>query len=312
MSSASSPWSDTTAALAAILTRAGVYRFGIARAEHVDPRHIQAYTRFIEQGRHASMQYLERYTDLRTDPRTLLAGTNSVISCAIPYYSPAPAPRLAIARYARGADYHTILRDRLESSARSIREICGGETRVCIDTAPILERYWAVRAGIGFIGRNRQLIVPGAGSYFFLAEILTTAQLPASEPCTQSCGDCGRCLKACPTGALGPDGTFDARRCLSYLTIEHRGEFAPDTDLHGTFYGCDRCADACPHNARPVATTIPPLLPDPAIAALTPRAIAALTPESYATIFRHSPMKRAKLAGLLRNLRQIATPPELL
>lgn len=283
------------------MAAAGVYRYGIAAAAPVDADHMEAYARFIASGRHASMEYLERYTDLRADPRTLLPGARSVISCAIPYSAPGPEPQLRIARYARGADYHTAVRERLSSVALYISEHYGGSTRVCVDTAPIAERYWAVKAGVGFIGRNRQLIVPGAGSYFFLAEILTTAQLPVSAPCSRGCLGCGRCTRACPTGALGPDGSFDARLCLSYLTIEHRGELPEGTDLHGTFYGCDRCAEACPHNAAPPLTDIPEFQPRPAIARLTARDVAAMDHHTYTITFRGSAMKRAKLDGLRRN-----------
>ena len=283
------------------MAAAGVYRYGIAEAAPVDQGHVRAYTDFITSGRHATMSYLERYADLRSDPRTLLPGATSVISCAIPYYTPGAEPHLRIARYARGADYHTIVRERLEQVAEYIRQHYGGDTRVCVDTAPIFERYWAVKAGVGFIGRNRQLIIPDAGSYFFLGEILTTAPLPASQPCEESCDNCGRCIRACPAGALAPDGTFDARRCLSYLTIEHRGELPADTDLHATFYGCDRCAEACPHNAVPPATSIVDFQPREAVMTLTAEDMATMDHTRYTAIFRGSAMKRAKLDGLKRN-----------
>lgn len=297
----STPSRCSEADLAEAITAAGVYCYGVAEAAPVEQDHIRAYTDFIASGRHGSMHYLERYADLRSDPRTLLPGASSVISCAISYYTPGAEPTMRIARYARGADYHTVVRERLEQVARYIRQHYGGETRVCTDTAPIFERYWAVKAGVGFIGRNHQLIIPGAGSYFFLGEILTTAHMPASKPCADGCSGCGRCSSACPTGALAPDGTFDARRCLSYLTIEHRGELPPGTNLHHTFYGCDRCAEACPHNATPPATTIEDFQPREAVMTLTPEDMMAMDHARYAETFRGSAMKRAKIDGLKRN-----------
>lgn len=281
---------------------AGVYHFGVAAAARVDEEHLRAYADFISSGRHASMTYLERYPDVRADPRTLLPGTRSVISCAIPYYTPTNEPRLQISRYARGDDYHTVAASRLASVAEYLRNAAGGDTRVCVDTAPLFERYWAEASGVGFIGRNHQLIIPGAGSYFFLGEILTTALIEPTRRLTAvSCGTCRRCIDACPTGALSPDGNFDARRCLSYLTIEHRGDFPSGTDLHGCFYGCDRCAETCPHNSHPPTTPIAEFHPRPAIMHLTADDIAAMPHEQYIEVFRGSAMKRAKLQGLKRN-----------
>lgn len=295
--------------MAEVMAAAGVYRFGIARAEVVEEAHLRALDDFITTGAHAGMTYMERYRELRADPRTLLDGAQSVISCAIPYYSPSEEPALPISRYARGEDYHSVVRRRLESVAEYVRERYGGETRVCVDTAPLLERYWAMASGVGFIGRNRQLIIPGAGSYFFLGEILTTTALePTPRLDGDYCGVCSKCIDNCPTGALSRCGVFDASRCLSYLTIEHRGPLPEGADLHGCFYGCDRCAEVCPHNHRPPTTAIAELRPRQTIMELTKDDIAAMDYERYAEIFRGSAMKRAKLAGLLRNLRQLYNP----
>lgn len=311
MSSADYQWNDIDAER--VFDSIGVYRYGIAEATAVETANVSRYNKWISDGYHAEMDYLNRYHDVRSNPQLLLEGATSVICCAFPYYSPTKrAPgSLRIARYALGADYHDIVRRRLETAAERIREIYGGETRVCVDTAPLRERYWAERSGVGFVGRNNHLIIPGAGSFFFLGEILTTAKFVPTEPsqeliaAKQMCLDCGRCIKACPTKALSTDGRCDAGKCLSYITIEHRGEFTEEVDLHDTFYGCDRCGDACPHNQHPVETTIAEFTPRERLLRLSAEEMLEMSQEEYAELFRGSAMKRAKLAGLQRNARQI-------
>lgn len=304
MSSSPSRWIEFDLTL---MEGSGVARFAIAAVDEVEPRQQQLYHDWICSGRAGEMTYLERYGDVRSNPALLLDGARSIICCAIPYYWPLPDEKrpLSIARYALGRDYHDVVRRRLEAVAERIRANYGGDTRVCVDTAPLRERYWAARAGLGFIGRNNQLIIPGLGSYFFLGEILTTAPLQPAPSATDipadPCSGCDRCLRACPTRALNPDGSCDARRCLSYLTIEYRGDFPPGTDLHGSLYGCDRCAAACPCNARPLPTTIEEFRPNPTLLSLTADDVIEMTPDRFAATFRGSPMKRAKLKGLLRN-----------
>lgn len=255
------------------------------------------------------MSYLANHELLRSDPRLLLDGAQSVISFAFPYYSAvAHASQDYVARYALGDDYHEVVRRRLDVVAQKVRDTFGGDTRVCVDTAPLRERYWAARSGIGFIGLNGHLIIPGAGSYFFLAELLTTVAFrPTETPDGRAgrCEGCGRCVKACPGGAIGADGSFDASKCLSYLTIEHRGDFPDGTNLHGCLYGCDVCSDVCPHNANPPITIIAEFAPRPAVVALTAERVGEMSRADFSTIFRHSAIKRAKLAGLQRNARKI-------
>lgn len=207
--------------------------------------------------------------------------------------------------YARGDDYHEVVRERLSAMADEISGLWGGDTRVCVDTAPLRERYWAMKAGLGFIGRNNHLIIPGHGSYFFLGEILTTLRFHPDTPLETGCGNCHRCIDACPGGALTPDGAIDTRRCLSYLTIEHRGELPEGTRLGNRIYGCDECQRACPHNRQAAATAERRFHPRPAIMSLTRDDIDSMTQEQFSTIFSHSAVKRAKLAGLKRNLRYL-------
>ena len=287
--------------LPGLLKEAGTAAWGIADCSHgVDDADTAAYTRWIESGCHAGMDYMARNRDVRTTPALLLPGARSMICCAFAYEPQRPGA--VIAAYALGTDYHEVIRSRLGAVARAMEEATGCATRVCVDTAPLRERYWASKCGVGFRGLNGHLIVPGKGSYMLLGEILTTAPLPSTPALDRDCGLCRRCVAACPAGALRPDGTVDARRCLSYLTIEHRGALPEGTDLHGRLYGCDACAMACPHNACSTAPeTLPELRPRAAVAALTAREAAVMTQEQFSAIFTHSAIKRAKLAGLQRN-----------
>ena len=304
MNSPASPCSagcDFTAIrLPDLLQAAGVASWGIADcSEGVSEKDTDSYRQWISAGKHASMDYLDRYHAERSNPSLLLEGARSIICCAFAYQP--PKPDAVIAAYALGSDYHEIVRKRLKNIAETIEEETGCATRVCVDTAPLRERYWALRCGVGLRGLNCNLIVPGKGSYMFLGEIITTAALPPTPPIAHDCGNCGRCVRACPTGALQPDGTVDARKCLSYLTIEHRGPLPDGTDLHGRLYGCDTCSRVCPHNAHPANCMIPELMPRPSVEAITPDMVAQMTQEQFSSIFSHSAIKRAKLSGLRRN-----------
>ena len=284
-----------------IWTGTGVFRYGVSDISPVDETAVLHYRQWIARHRHGTMQYMERYAEVRDNPHLLLEGAESIISCAIPYHTPLAG--CAISSYALGDDYHEVVRNRLETVAERVRGLFGGETRVCVDTAPIRERYWAVRAGLGFIGINNQLIIPGAGSYFFLGEILTTVRLKPTAPLPDhmDCGRCGRCVRACPTRAIMGDGSIDTSRCLSYLTIEHKGDLPEGTDLHGCLYGCDTCARVCPHNAHPPTDILPEFTPRPAVAALTAAQATELTQEQFSTMMRHSAIKRTKRTGPQRN-----------
>lgn len=306
--------------------RLGFSACGIVRAEAVDAATQTVYEQYQADGRLADMDYLARYPHLRFDPTQLLPGCRTIVCVALNYYpaQPLPADTYQIAYYAYGRDYHDVLRTRLHQLADAITGGNPSAYRVCTDTAPILERYWAVRSGIGFIGRNHTLIIPRLGSYFFLGEILTTLETnpqpvnPELSLARQaSCTHCHRCIDACPTGALRADGTFDARLCLSYLTIEHRGPFTPEQQQMVAsqptpyyIYGCDRCQQACPHNCRPVPTAIPELQPHPMLHTMTPERWQQLTPDDYRLLFKGSAVKRAKYDGLVRNIQAVALGPK--
>lgn len=298
------------------LKDAGVFKSGIARVEAVDAATVTGYDRWLSEGMNGEMAYLEKYHDIRSNPALLLPGARSVVSCAFNYWWGSVDSPLRWASYALGDDYHDVVRGRLQSVADAITTETGAECRVCVDTAPILERYWAVRSGVGFIGLNQQLIIPGAGTHFFLGEIITTLDLAPDAPCTLTCGECRRCLRACPGGALrendkapgnpASEVTLDSRRCLSYLTIEYRGEFPEGTRPGKHIYGCDVCQEVCPHNSKAPLSDIEEFRPRAAILRLDTDAILEMRQEDFSAIFRKSAIKRTKLAGLQRNARAIA------
>ena len=279
---------------------------GFAAATPVDDEAVARYDRWIQQGRHGCMQWAAGHRDLRRDPSMLLDGAQTVISLALNYY-PAkfqPQGTLRVAYYAYGRDYHEVLREKLTELSHFIEQITQCATRLCVDSAPIRERYWAQRSGIGFIGRNGCLILPGKGSFYFLGEIVTTAQLPPDEPCTMTCGDCGKCVESCPSGALSDSGTVDASRCLSCLLIENHDDELPEwvgEVIGNRVVGCDSCQLCCPHNAHAVPTSIPDFAPTEAVMTLTRERIFGMTGGDFKRTFAHSAISRLRYKTLRRN-----------
>lgn len=222
--------------------------------------------RWVAEGRHGGMKWFERSLALRGDPGGLLNGCRAVISLAYPYRieKPCTPDGFSVSRYAEPLldDYHARLRKLAGMLAAVIeREHPGSRSRVCVDSAPVMERSLAVAAGLGFIGKNTSLIVPGSGSFVYLAEILTTAPLAITQPIpvsAGSCGTCTRCLDACPAGALDAPYRLDAARCLSYLTVEHRAPAGVETGrlMGSCILGCDRCQEVCPHNEKTSAADV--------------------------------------------------------
>ena len=296
------------------------------------------------------MQYMENYEDKRLDPRLLMPGVKSIICVALNY---APSqPVKGIANYAIGKDYHDIVKQKLYQLAQILALLTPplggspnlteslpqgggreGAFRAFSDSAPILERYWAMKAGLGFIGKNHQLIIPGMGSQFFLGELFVDIELEPDAPCRQHCGSCHRCIDACPTGALaqqatphqlprggepdgaeqkasprgGLEGVFNSSLCLSYLTIENRGAIPPEaaSKMGHTFYGCDRCQQACPWNAKAIPTSEPLLQPTAELLSMSDEDWQQLSLEQYRRLFKGSAVKRAKYEGLMRNIKAI-------
>lgn len=279
---------------------------GFAAAGPVDDMAVRRYDDWIAQGRNGCMLWAVGHRDLRSDPSLLLEGAKTVISLALNYFPSQLQPEgtMRVAYYAYGRDYHEVLRERLTALSQFIQQLTGCETRPCVDSAPIRERYWAERAGLGFIGRNNCLILPGKGSFFFLGEIVTTAQLPPDEPCRLTCGDCGKCIEACPTGALSADGAADANRCLSCLLIEHHGEQLPDwvaAAAGDRVAGCDECQLCCPHNAHARPTAVEDFAPTQAVMTLTRERITAMTAGEFRRTFAHSAISRLRHKTLRRN-----------
>ena len=280
---------------------AGACAVGFARAAQVDDATVQYFRSWLAAGCHGDMAYMARYEDIRLDPRLLLDGAKTIVSLAFSYSQPDGYHHPFIADYALGCDYHEVLHRRLQPLADALTE-WGATARVCVDSAPILERYWAVRAGVGFVGCNRQLIVPSVGSTVFLAEIITTFDFEPDSPCELECGDCGKCRTVCPCGALNAKSGFDARRCVSYLTIEHRGEIPADTDLGPWAYGCDACQRVCTHNVDPPVSPIAEFVRDENIASLDKVSLAAMSGNAFRRLTQRSAIKRLTLKQLKRNL----------
>jgi epoxyqueuosine reductase len=221
------------------------------------PPFFDRFKTWLAEGKNGDMKWLERYTEIRADPRLLLECCRHVISLAYPYSSKKPSTpdSLTAARFTepQKRDYHLRIRERAENLANTLHSFYPGSTwRVCVDSAPILERSFAYGSGIGFIGKNNMLIIPGHGSYLFLAEILTTAKLPVSGISTMEnmCGECRLCIEACPTGALAKPFSLNSTKCLSYLTVEYKGNVRPETGrkMGNCFFGCDACQEICPFN----------------------------------------------------------------
>jgi len=274
------------------------------------------FDQWLQAGRHGEMHYLARTRALRLDPRRLLPGAQSVIVVADAYTPaddaadevPDNAPRGRIARYAWGRDYHRVLRRKLKRLADRLHEVIAEPfaTRVCVDTAPIVEREVAAAAGLGWIGKNTLVLHPRLGSYFFLGEIVTTLEVAPSEPVTDHCGSCTRCLEACPTGALDGPYRMDATRCISYLTIEHRSQIASDLQrqMGDWIFGCDVCQEVCPYNRKALPAGEPAYAADGAGAlAARPRleTIAQWTEQDRQEQLAGTAMKRAKLSMWKRN-----------
>lgn len=278
------------------------------------PDEAEHLARWVRQGKHAGMAYMERNNHLREDVRLLLPGARSLIVTLTNYYNPLPQPPGVprIAMYARGRDYHTLLKERLHALLDAMRRLEPETQGRCFtDSAPLLEHAWATHAGLGWQGKNTLLIRKGLGSFTFIASILTTATFDRYDtPFTADhCGTCRRCIDACPTGALHPH-TLDARRCISYQTIENKGDCPPHLlPLIGDrLFGCDACQDACPWNAHLTPHRIPDLLPQGDNMQLSPAEWLTMTPEQFHQRFHDTPLERAGLARLQKILLKI--PPK--
>jgi len=269
-------------------------------------------TEWLEQGFHGTMAWMGRMPEKRADPRRVLPECRSIISVGVNYLTQHRADEQPgygrIARYAWGKDYHKILGDRLKQLEHRIRGLAPeAETRSYVDTGPIMEKAWAEQAGLGWIGKHSNLVSAEYGSWLLLGEILTTLDLEPDEPATDLCGSCTLCIQACPTKAIVEPYAVDATRCISYLTIELRGdqtvipgELQPH--LGNKIFGCDDCLDVCPFNLRAEPTQEPAFQPTTLTLAPSLDELSKMEESTFVTLFQHSPIRRAKHAGLLRNI----------
>ena len=263
------------------------------------PPHAAAFERWLDAGSAGTMDYLAETRAERLDPARLLPGCRSVIAVALNYARGDEPEWRGVARYARGADYHDTMRPRLHALRDYVSAAAGAQSRASLDTSAVLERDLAAAAGLGWIGKNTNLITPGLGSYYFIGLVLTTAELPADDAQPDRCGTCTACLDACPTSAFDGPYALDARRCIAYLTIEHRGPIpeALHAPIGDWLFGCDVCQEVCPWNRHaPLARGSAPATPPP-----PPEVLVAMTDDEFRLRFRGSPLKRARREGLARN-----------
>jgi len=286
---------------------------GITGAAPLKGTHTEHFNRWLASGCAGGMAYMHRNLPKRLDPAKLLEGARSVVCVALNYQPPAEdvplesaAGKGRVCNYARYIDYHDFLRGLLRTLAAFVQSAAGGgRFQLCVDSAPAAERALAARAGLGFIGKNHMLINPTLGPQVFLGEVITTVEIQADEPHGGSCGDCRKCLDVCPAGALREDGLFDASRCISYLTIEHRGVFpAERAAVAGDcLFGCDRCVAVCPYTAKAPVRANENLAYRPELTSLDLNQILAMNQEQFDEFFAGSPIKRLGLARLKRNAR---------
>lgn len=285
--------------------RLGFDACGISPADNSGEE--ERYMKWIEDNWHADMHYMARNIDKRVDPRLLVEGAKSIISVALNYYphkkQASHAPQFAY--YAYGKDYHDVIRGKLKKlfefiSARQ-PELTG---RYFSDSAPVLERFWAAQAGIGFVGKNSLLIIPGKGSFFFLGELIIDIELEYDSPIAENCGSCTRCLDGCPTSAIEEPYKVNANKCISYQTIENRGEISSYVAprLKNYVFGCDICQKVCPWNRVSTPHNTMEFMPNDSFMNLDLKKMLEMDEEEYREIFRGSAVKRAKFAGLKRNV----------
>lgn len=286
---------------------------GIAKAMPVEKNIAESFKASLEQRDFADMHYMYEHVDMRLNPCLLMPGVKSVICVALNY---APKDRLSeesyqIADYALGKDYHDVVKKKLWKLAGILND---DAARCFCDTAPVLEHYWAQQAGLGWVGKNHQLIIPHAGSRFFLGEIFTTIELSPDPPASSHCGTCHHCIDACPTHALIPtnhqEGNYPPTRlvsekCLSYQTIENRHDLATDAVrcLGNRIYGCDECQRACPWNRFSRPTTVKEFQPKEELMNMKKEDWQHLTEDEYRVLFKGSAVKRTKYSGLMRNIK---------
>jgi epoxyqueuosine reductase len=291
----------------------GFHKVGIVRAAPLDDARARL-EEWLRRGLHGEMRWMERDTARRTDPRLVYAGAHSIVVCALNYFTPHehtgdPASG-KVSRYAWGDDYHEVVGTKLKNLLARIKELTPeADGKACVDIQPMMDKAWAVRAGLGWIGKHTNLITRDLGSWVFIGELILNLELAYdTEIVEDHCGSCTLCIEACPTQAITEPYVLDSNRCISYATIELRAPELPTevaANLEGWLYGCDICQEVCPWNRFEQPTDEPRFEPRTGNAAPILSDILVLTPDTYAARFRHTAIKRAKLAGLQRNARAL-------
>ncbi|NCI50679.1 tRNA epoxyqueuosine(34) reductase QueG [Sediminibacterium roseum] len=281
---------------------------GIAKAEQLD-NDARRLEQWLSQGMHGGMQYMENHFDLRVDPRKLVPGAKSVITLLQNYFPGEQQSEAAphIAKYAFGKDYHEVIRAKLRHFLSVLNEEIGEiQGRGFVDSAPVLERTWAVKSGAGWVGKNGNLINKQSGSFYFIATLIVDIELLYDDSFAKDfCGSCRKCIDACPTDAILNNKIVDGSKCISYYTIELKDALIPDA-LKGKFnnwmFGCDVCQDVCPWNRFSKPHNEMQFAPIPEILDLSTKEWEEMTEETFRSVFKHSPLKRAKFEGIKRNL----------
>lgn len=264
---------------------------------------------WLIQGYHAEMHYMNNHFEKRIDPKKLLEGAKSVISVLLNYYPKevlSSDDNLTISKYAYGLDYHYVLKDKLNELNEFIERLAGSfSSRIFVDSAPVMDKVWAQKSGLGWIGKNTCLISKKKGSFFFIGEIICDLELAYDPPENEEyCGNCTRCIDACPTGALKGPYELDARKCISFLTIENKDEIPNKFKgkLANWIFGCDICQDVCPHNKFSIATQVEEFHPKPALKAMKTKDWLDLDKAGFKTLFKNTCLERSKFEGLKRNI----------
>ena len=305
---------ENTRCIKQAASHAGFNFCGIAKAQALedDARRLQ---HWLNQGMHGSMSYMEDHFEMRVDPKKLFPGAKSIITLLLNYFPEQKqlenVPK--ISKYAYGKDYHLVIRNKLIQVLQEIRDAIGEVSgRGFVDSAPVLERSWANRSGLGWIGKNGNLINREIGSFFFIATLVVDLELIYDDPFAKDfCGSCRKCIDGCPTNAILEKKVVDGSKCISYYTIELKEMLIPEK-MRGKFddwlFGCDLCQDICPWNRFSKPNQETSFIPIPEVIQFNTRDWEELTEEAFKKIFKHSPLKRAKFQGVKRNLRFIRRP----
>ena len=286
----------------------GFFYCGVSKADFLEEQ-APRLEKWLSSGMHGKMDYMEQNIDKRLDPRLLVNNAKSIVSLLLNYYNPekqtdTTAPK--ISQYAYGKDYHFVIKDKLKELLQFIHDEIGEVGgRVFVDSAPVMDKVWAEKSGLGWIGKNTNLIHPKEGSFFFIAELILDLELTPDGPMKDYCGTCTKCIDECPTDALIEPYVIDAKKCISYLTIELKDEIIPAEfkgKMNSWMFGCDVCQDVCPWNRFATKHSEPSFNPQQKLLEMSKADWQDLTEEVYQEIFKKSAVKRTKISGLRRNI----------